>query len=428
MSNIRQKIITIMTKSDAKHIIMLSAGVLSGQVISMVLQPIATRLYSPEDFGNLSLVVSLGTMFVPAATLQYHISIVHSPNKDEYPLCKLVFLCVCITSTLLFGGLVFLFLLGDAKYHTLGPWILVAALLHFMTGITYMVESYNNRHREYSLMTKVSIQRTALSGIVKIGLGLLHFNFIGLLIAQCTGTIAGIRKQSKSMCKHVRDIVSVSNCEVVRVAKQYSDQPIFALPGIFILQLSYSALPLIINTVFSSREGGFFSLTVSILGLPLSLVSNNVARVFFRNASEEKERTGSFKSTFKSTAILLCVISIAGFSLLWLIAEPVFRFIYGNEWIRSGTFTKLLVPMYAARFIVTGLMHGFVISKKQKIKSFIQILFIIAMIIGFIIAKSGYVSVEGFLSFINWSYFGLYILLFIVLWFQSTKQSKVLFN
>lgn len=425
MSNIRQRIIMIMEKSDAKHIIMLSAGLLFGQVISMLLQPIATRLYSPEAFGNLSLVVSLGTMFVPVATFQYHISIVHSPNKDEYPLCKLVFLCVCITSILLLGGLVFLFLSGNEKYQTLGPWILTAALLHFMTGVTYMVESYNNRHSEYSLMTKVSIRRTVLSGISKIILGLLHFDFVGLLISQCIGTIAGIRKQSDSMRKHLRDIASVNNREVVRVAKQYSDQPIFALPGIFILQLSYSALPLIINTVFSSREGGFFSLTITILGLPLSLVSNNVARVFFKNASEEKERTGSFKLTFRNTAILLCVISIAGFSLLWFIAEPAFEFVYGSEWIRSGTFTKLLVPMYVARFVVTGLMHGFVISKKQKMKSFIQTLFIVAMITGFVVAKAGYVSVEGFLMFINWTYFGLYILLFVVLWIQSTKTSKV---
>ena len=68
----------IMEKADTKHIVILSMGVLGGQIVNILVQPIATRLYSPEAFGNLSLMISLGTMFAPIATLQYHIAIVHS--------------------------------------------------------------------------------------------------------------------------------------------------------------------------------------------------------------------------------------------------------------------------------------------------------------------------------------------------------------
>ncbi|MDD6490508.1 MAG: oligosaccharide flippase family protein [Clostridia bacterium] len=422
MKNFLMSLKRILIKSDAKHIVMLSAGVLFGQIISIILQPLATRLYSPEAFGYLSLVVSLGTMFSPISTLQYHISIVHSQKEDEYALCKLVFLCVLGTSLLLIGVILILFLLGDEQYSSVGLWIFVAVLLHFMTGITYLVDSYNNRHGEYALMTKVTVRRAIASSITKIGLGLFRFNFSGLLISQCIGTIAGIRKQSVSMVKHIKEIIAVNKNDVWRVARKYSDQPLFALPGVFILQFSYSALPLIINTAFSTREGGFFSLTVSILGLPLTLISNNVARVFFKNASEELEKTGSFKSSFRSTAILLTAISLVGFSLLWIIAEPVFSLVYGEEWIRSGTFTKILIPMYAARFVVSGLMHGFVISKRQKLKTFLQSLFIVAMAVGYIISKLELVSVEGFLIFINWMYFILYVVLFLVLWFQSKKS------
>lgn len=425
MSNFRNLIKKVLIKSDAKHIIMLSTGVLFGQIIQIVLQPIATRLYSPEAFGYLSLVVSLGTMFSAVSTLQYHISIVHSPEEDEYPLCKLVLICVASTSLILVGIIAFLFLFGNEQYKSVGTWIFVAVLLHLMTGITYLSESYNNRHSEYALMTKVTVQRAAASGVIKVVLGLLKFEFVGLLISQCVGTIAGIRKQSASMVKHLRKIMEVNRQDVWAAAKKYSDQPFFALPGIFVLQFSYSALPLIINTAFSTREGGFFSLTITILGLPLSLVSNNVARVFFKNASEELERTGRFSSSFRSTAVLLISISLIGFSLLWFIAEPLFSIVYGKEWIRSGLFTKILIPMYAARFVVSGLMHGFVISKKQKLKTILQSLFIVAMVVGYVISKLELVSVEGFLIFINWTYFALYVVLFFVLLFQSKMVRKL---
>ena len=414
----------IFQKADAKHIIMLSSGVLLGQVVAMLLQPIATRLYSPEAFGCLSLVVSFGTMFSPVTTLQYHISIVHSPDEDEYPLCKLVLLCVCTTSLLLFLGLLVILILDLDEYRSVGHWILFGAVIHFLSGITNCIESYNNRHSEYALMTKVTVHRATAGGIVKILLGLLHFETAGLVLSQCVGTIAGIRKQSQSIIKHYKEILSVSFSDVWRMAKKYSDQPIFAMPGIFILQFSYSFIPVIINTCFSTREGGFFSITVAILGLPLNLISNNVSRVFFKNASEELEKTGCFSSSFRNTAILLISISLVGFSLLWFIAEPLFSIIYGEEWVQSGIFTKILIPMYAARFVMSGLMHGFVISKKQRLKTFLQSLFIVAMAVGYILSKLKIVSIEGFLSYINWTYFLLYIVLFIVLWYQSKKNSN----
>ena len=72
--------------------------------------------------------------------------------------------------------------------------------------------------------------------------------------------------------------------------------------------------------------------------------------------------------------------------------------------------------MYAMRFVVTGMMHGFVISNQQRLKTILQGLFIVALIIGYFLAKYSILSIEEFLRFINWSYFGLYMLLFIVLW------------
>lgn len=425
MNKIRKIIKKILIQSDAKHIAMLSSGVLIGQIILLVVQPVTTRLYSPEAFGCLSLVVSLGTMFSPVATLQYNISIVHSPNKDEYPLCKLVLLCITVTTAILLFVLGFLLLFGDEEYKNLGAWIFVAAIIHFMTGISSLVDSYNNRHSEYSLMTKVTVQRAVFSGIVKIGLGFLKCGFPGLLISQCVGIIAGIRKQASSMIRYMKEIVHAKKRDVLNVAVKYRDQPLFALPGVFVLQFSYSALPLIINTVFSATEGGYFSLTINVLGLPLTLVSNNVARVFFKNASEEMERSRNFKSTFRTTSILLIVTSVIGFSLLWFIAEPLFSIVFGKEWIYSGIYTKMLIPMYSARFVVSGLMHGFVISKKQKIKTVLQSLFIAVMIVGYFIAELGIVTIEGFLIYINWMYFMLYVMIFAVLWTQSKKIVKV---
>ncbi|XYW67383.1 lipopolysaccharide biosynthesis protein [Oscillospiraceae bacterium LTW-04] len=424
MSGVWNRIKRMAQKADAKHIVMLSVGVLSGQIISMLISPITTRLYAPETFGDLSLIVSLATMFVPIATLQYHISIVNSKDQDEYALCKLTFLLVILTSVIFLIGLIFFLHFKSEKYKSVGNLIYIAVFWFMMSGLVAIVESYNNRHNEYGLMAKITLRRSIVSNLVKVVLGLFHSSILGLLVGQTLGYIAGIKRQSQSIVRHMGYILAIDIKRVVEVAKIYKAQPFYALPGIFILQFSYSTLVLIINTIFSSREGGFFSLSVTILGIPLSLVSNNVSRVFFKNASAEYDNTGAFRSTLRSTAILLVAISSLGFTLLWFIAEPAFSLIYGNAWIRSGTFVKILIPMYAARFVVNGMMHGFVIANKQRLKTMLQSLFIVAILVGYNLASKNVLDIEEFLCFINWTYFGLYILLFIALWKQSGLESK----
>ena len=190
----------IMEKADTKHIVILSMGGLGGQIVNILVQPIATRLYSPEAFGNLSLMISLGTMFAPIATLQYHIAIVHSKKEEEFALYKLNFLLVAITAFFFFFCLFGYLQFGTPKYDTVGSLIYISILWYIMNGLVSIVESYNNRHNEYQLMAKVTFNRAIVSNIVKVILGVFHFEVLGLVIAQTLGYIAGIKKQLCYFC------------------------------------------------------------------------------------------------------------------------------------------------------------------------------------------------------------------------------------
>ena len=132
----------IMEKADTKHIVILSMGVLGGQIVNILVQPIATRLYSPEAFGNLSLMISLGTMFAPIATLQYHIAIVHSKKEEEFALYKLNFLLVAITAFFFFFCLFGYLQFGTPKYDTVGSLIYISILWYIMNGLVSMYQMY----------------------------------------------------------------------------------------------------------------------------------------------------------------------------------------------------------------------------------------------------------------------------------------------
>lgn len=60
------------------------------------------------------------------------------------------------------------------------------------------------------------------------------------------------------------------------------------MPAHFLNSASYSMLNFYITELFGLGILGYYSITYRILGIPLTLVSLNVSKVFFQRASEEK--------------------------------------------------------------------------------------------------------------------------------------------
>lgn len=413
----------IIINSGLKNIVILTSGVMLAQIITFVCQPIITRLYSPEDFGALSLITSLVNMLTPILTLQYQMAIITADSDKEANVASsLTFYLLTLMMLFISLGLTVYNYMNPTTFEETGNWIYVVIPLLLFSGIAKIADSYNNRFEQYKLMSSIALVRSATSNVLKIFLGVFRVGFIGLIIAQFVATALGIRRQSKYIITKRREIFSSTFQELRNVISKYKVQPLFSMPGLFATIVSFSILPILINSLYNIEETGYFYLTMSVLAIPLSLVSSNVAKIFFRKASLEKKEKGNFYSTFLSTAILLIFISTVGFSILWFAAEPLFALLYGKEWMRSGTFVKILVPLFAMRFVVTGLMHGFIISGRQSLKLVLQLFFIVIALVFYLIAKNKNLSIESFLELINSGYTILYLILYIVLYFTSKSM------
>lgn len=422
----KDKIINLLRKSGFKSIAVLSSGVFLAQIINFMVQPIATRLFDTADFGILTLITSLVSMFSALATMQYHMSIVNASTDEEADaVTKLSFWILGITSVLFTIGLIVYNQFFPESYADAGNWIYFSILYFALTGLVSIVESYNNRYKEYKLMSVRALYRAVIAGAIKLIAGFFHAGFWALLVAQLAGCICGLKKQANRLLQNRKQIMAVTKERMIAVAKKHSRQPLFSLPGIFISGFAYSVLPMFLNPLYGIEEVGLYSQSMNMLGIPLTLVTNNVARVFFQNASNEKAKTGKFDVSFKNTAFLLTAISVVGFTILWFIAEPAFKFVFGPEWEKSGTYTKLMIPLFSVRFVVSALMYGFIISGKQLLKCILQCLFLIEAFAVYGLALVYDFTIETFLSSISWVYAINYVVLFIVLYFTSKQKEPV---
>src|SRR5699024_604317 len=61
----------------------LASGSVIAQLITMLVSPIITRLYSPEDMGNYTLIVTAVSIFGPVISLKYDMAILLVESEKE---------------------------------------------------------------------------------------------------------------------------------------------------------------------------------------------------------------------------------------------------------------------------------------------------------------------------------------------------------
>src|SRR3989338_313751 len=68
--------------NNMHHVLTLSAGALAAQVITLLLMPVLTRIYMPDDFGMLSIFVSVYAFLLVLSCGRYELAIV-LPRADR---------------------------------------------------------------------------------------------------------------------------------------------------------------------------------------------------------------------------------------------------------------------------------------------------------------------------------------------------------
>lgn len=425
MKKLIEKTKKISLKSGLLNVAVLSSGALLVQVVNVFTQPLVTRIYSPQDLGILALIMSIITMFSSAMNGQYDLCIVSAKSDDEADKIAVgAFYIGLFLSTVVSFGIVILSIISPTTFGMAGNWIYTTIPLLYASSITNVVTNYNNRYEQYKLLAVVSVYRAVASNTIKLGLGYINAGVLGLVISSLTSIIIGIKKQSEYLLSRFDRLFHYEKKEIWDVLKRYKEQPLFSAPGVFVTSFSYSIIPFFISSLYGITEVGFFSLSMNMLGLPLTLISANVGRVFFRNASQERNYKGNFYGTFKSILLLLMILSIIPFSVLWIYAEPLFAIVFGDGWQRSGTFVKILIPMYWINFIVNALISGLIISKKQLLKLIIQCMFVFESIAIFIVTKQMDLSIELFLKLINATYIANYLVILFII-YRASKERDV---
>lgn len=395
--------------SFLKSTITLASGSVISQLIVLLVSPILTRLYTPSEFGSYTYLLSIIAIFMGVINGRYEMSIVTEKNKRNVFALILLSTLIGFVFTVIITLIYFLYsYFQNTSIRIKFNYLIFVFLTLLSYSIINVLTSYNNRIKEYKVISSVSILRAGSQNIGSTILGLFKLGEMGLLIPYVIGQYLGIGQQLKSLKSNFLEIKKVKKKDLIHVAKLHYRQPLYSAPSVFVNSCSYSSITFFSEALFGLSTVGFYSLSVRILGLPLALISGNIAKVFFESASREKENTGQFYLSLKKAFLFQLILAIPMVLFMIFLSTPICEFVFGKQWGIAGKYIAILAPMFGIRFIVSAMSSGPIVANKQSLDLFLQSVFLIISFMTFFISKIYSLSMETYLSIISIAFSALY--------------------
>ncbi|MDC0654196.1 oligosaccharide flippase family protein [Candidatus Marinimicrobia bacterium] len=397
-------------------------------MIAIAASPILTRVYSPENFNTFGLYLGISTILGAVTTGRYEMAIL-LPKKDND---AVNILGLSILVSMIVSSLIFLFLVitkfsnkSILEDTVLGSFIFLIPLSTLILGIYSSLNYWNNRRKNYNILSSGRITHSLLVALITVMLGFTILINSGLIFGTILGQgLAVIFLISVIIMKEKSYLKKINYTKIRLLSKRYFKFPKFLIAG-HLMNTSSSQLPLILfSSYFISPVGGFFLLTQRVISLPISIISSSIGDVFRQQASLDFSQNKNCIDLYLSTFRKLVFISIIPFIAFYFSAPILFETVFGESWRKSGEFAQILVPMFFLQFVTSPLSNMFIIAEKQELdllwQLFLFMSVLLSLSLGIFVFKDEFVAVALF----SFSYSISYIVnFFMTLSFSKGKKN-----
>ena len=338
-----------------RNVIAVASGTAMAQIITMSFAPLITRIFGPEDFGVMGVFIAMTRVISCIAAFSYPIAIVLAKSDAEAK--GLIRLSLYISSVI---ALLITIALASFKKNILvlmqieaiEQFIFLIPIAVFFNVVLEITQQWSIRTKQFIIRAKVTILQALIMNLVKVGVGW-HYPIAAVLIILTTvgyAFQAFLLSIALRFAKHKRPEEVSEHKTIVQLALTYRDFPLYRAPQVFINTVTQSMPVLLLTTFFGPSTAGFYSIGVTVLGMPSLLIGKSVADVFYPRIVEAANRGENTTQLIKKATILLAATGFIPFSVIIFFGPLLFGFVFGAEWTTAGEY---------ARWQAIGLFFGF---------------------------------------------------------------------
>jgi O-antigen/teichoic acid export membrane protein len=358
-----------------------AVGVLVGgtglaQAILALALPVATRLYTPADFGVLSVFAGLVNILSVAACLRFEIAI-PIPRREVFARNLLALSVGCaLAAAGVIGVIVAWFSAVLAQWLNqprLAPYLWLVPVGVLLAGCMSALQFWYARRQSFVAIARARVGQALASAGAQLGCGVAGLAPLGLLIAQLLNAGMGCLTLGYRVLREETALRrSVSLRRMRAMFRQYDRFPKFStLEAVSNAAQGY--LPLImIAALVSVPEAGYLGLAMYAVQAPMALLGSAVSQVYLSRAAHEhrEQRLGAFTTEVFGRLLRLGVgpIVFAG-----VVAPDAFAFVFGQDWRRAGDLVVWMTPWFVLQFLSYPLSMALPVTHSQKTSLVLQI-------------------------------------------------------
>lgn len=371
------------------------------QLIAVGGIPILTRIYSPEVFALQGVFVQVVIFLSAIVLLRYEYVIPLLKDQAEAVMVSVwairlgcimtAFLTACLWLILLLGK-------GAALGFELSYLFLLAPITAFLVSISILVQNEAQRVIDFkrsAVSEAVSKIFYILSGVSFSGLP----GGVGLLLTTGVSALGKTIALSRYILFYQR-IKGLQNKNDTRMLlRQYKSRSVGMILSNCILTAA-TLIPLVfIGAKYGSNSLGQYSLVISTIFLPSALIGSAVGSVFYQKAASywNEDRKTEITSLWYYTLVKLFFLSAPIYSLIFLLSEWAYPFIFGEQWAQSGQLAKLISVSAFFSFLAGPLDRVTLILKIGYYLPLIHAVRLVAIISVVVFSEASDASIDGFI-------------------------------
>lgn len=339
-------------KKNLRNIGWQGFGSTAAQVINVISLPIITRLYLPGDLGSLKVFLEvLAFISIVISFKVEHIIMLPKTERGARALFLFVFSLGVISSSMITLLVVVLFVL-EMIPKNIFVWALILPITAFLMVFSRAVQQISQRSGDFRISGISEIVNRFSNSAVACLSGVFSLPGVALALAVAIGFSLKIITFFTFLKYLGANLLTSFRIGFRRLKKGGHGK---ILGSLVFSQIALSVTTLTPFWYISSKWGvdylGYFSLVLSTLVLPTTLIGRAVGQVFYQRASSNFSSGTSFRKLFLSNLSFLLLLAGLGFPAIYLFADYLYPLVFGEAWSMAGLIAEYYVFAAALAFI-----------------------------------------------------------------------------
>ena len=351
-----------------QNILKLLTSISIAQFIPIIITPVLTQYFSPEEFGTYGLYVSVCSIFGIIASGKYDTAIMLPKRKVDADNLLVLSLLIAAFFSIIFFSFLNIFqdkILEITKSNFLYKYYVIIPITILLISTNVSIPSWFNRNRKYNLIAKQNILKSSSNSLTALILGLKSIN-AGLIFGYITSILLVSTWNANCLIKNLKPS-KISTNLMKRNFKKYIDFFKFSTLSNLFNSLSNLGMTMLVIIFYGPKIAGLYFLAEKLIAIPISFITNSVSQVYFQKASKlfHSDKTALLQLTNKIQKNIFYLIF--PFLMILSIWGVDFFSLFGEEWKQAGVILKYFTSFILLKNLYSPISHIGDILNKQKL-------------------------------------------------------------